>query len=164
MFTYITLISFNQNCYTHSDLPSEMWLYRWMGRQLTGNCQNIIPWFWENGKNSAKSYFLQQLYAASMTALTKQKTYLVVCWNGDINISEWRISVAQCNDWDVDIGSLTHGLMISARISHNKEARLTESSLQQIQCKPWSTWCINPLIKQIPVTTTTTNWKYTYVQ
>ena len=59
-------------------------------------------------------------------------SHLVVTGDGNVDISQWRISVAQGNGGDVDVRSLSQWLMVSTRISHNQEAGLSESSLDLI--------------------------------
>jgi len=70
---------------------------------------------------------------------------LVVAGNGNINISQWRVGVAEGNDWDVYIGSFTHRLVVSAGIGDNQQTWLTESSLDLVSecswCEPASNGC-----------------------
>lgn len=56
---------------------------------------------------------------------------LVVAWDGNVNKSEWGFSVAECNNRDVNVGSLSDGLVVNVRVGHNKETRLSESSLKK---------------------------------
>lgn len=58
--------------------------------------------------------------------------YLVVAGDGDINISERRVSVAQSDGGDVHIRSLSQRLVVSTRVGHNQEAGLPEGSLNLI--------------------------------
>ena len=58
---------------------------------------------------------------------------LVVAWDGNIHIFQGAVSVAQGNHRDVDIGSLSDGLVVSARVSHYQQAGLTEGSLSKIE-------------------------------
>jgi len=64
--------------------------------------------------------------------LTILLPHLVVAGDGNVHISQWRVGVAQGNGGDVDVGCLSQWLMVSARIRHNEEAGLPESSLDLI--------------------------------
>lgn len=59
-------------------------------------------------------------------------SHLIVTGDGNVHVSQWRISIAQGNGGDVDIGSLSQWLMVSTGISHNQEAGLPESCLDLI--------------------------------
>lgn len=59
-------------------------------------------------------------------------SHLVVTWDGNIHVSQWRVSVAQSNGGDIDVGCLCQWLMVSTGVSHNQETRLPESSLDLI--------------------------------
>ncbi len=59
-------------------------------------------------------------------------SYLVVAWDGDVNISQRGVCVAECNGWDVDVRGFCQRLMVSARICNDQEAGLPESSLNLI--------------------------------
>lgn len=58
--------------------------------------------------------------------------YLVVAGDGDIDVSERRVCVAQSDGGDVHVGSLSQRLVVSTRVSHNQEAGLSEGSLNLI--------------------------------
>ena len=62
----------------------------------------------------------------------------VVAGNGNINISRWRISITESNNWNVDIRSLSDGLMIKLWVSYNKQTWFTESLLDLIGESSWS--------------------------
>lgn len=55
-------------------------------------------------------------------------TTLVVGWDGDIDELGWGISIAEGNDWDVDVGSLLDSLSIGTRIGDDDEAGFLEGS------------------------------------
>ncbi len=59
-------------------------------------------------------------------------SYLVVAWNGNVDVSQWGVGVAESNGWDVDVRGFGQRLMVSARIGHDQEAGLPESSLNLI--------------------------------
>lgn len=44
-------------------------------------------------------------------------------------MKQGRVSVAESNNWDVDIGCLGHWLVVNTGVSHHQKARLTESRL-----------------------------------
>jgi hypothetical protein len=53
---------------------------------------------------------------------------LVVCWDGDINELQWRVGIAESNDWDVDIAGLADSLVINSGVGDNNESGLLEGS------------------------------------
>lgn len=55
---------------------------------------------------------------------------LVVTGDSNVNKSQRRLGVAESNNRDVDIGSLSDWLMVSVRVGDNKETRFTECSLK----------------------------------
>lgn len=59
-------------------------------------------------------------------------TYLVVAGDGDIDVSERRVGVAQSDGGNVHIRSFGQRLVVSTRVSHDQEAGLPEGSLNLI--------------------------------
>lgn len=59
-------------------------------------------------------------------------SYLVVAWDGNVNVSQRGVCVAEGNGWDVDVRGFSQRLVVSARICHDQEAGLPESSLNLI--------------------------------
>jgi len=57
---------------------------------------------------------------------------LVVGGDGYINACQVGICVAESNDWDVHVSSFLDGLVISARVCDNQEARLLKAFLELI--------------------------------
>jgi len=57
--------------------------------------------------------------------------HLVVAGNSNVDITQRRVSVAQCYHWDVDVRSLRNRLMILTRVGYDQQTRLTECCLQQ---------------------------------
>jgi len=57
-------------------------------------------------------------------------TYFVIAWDSNINKFQWRIRVAESNNWDVHIRSLSDGLMIGPWVSDQQQSRLTEACLK----------------------------------
>jgi hypothetical protein len=55
-------------------------------------------------------------------------TTLVVGWDSNINELGWGVSVAESDDWDVDVGGLLDGLGISAWVGDDDEAWLLEGT------------------------------------
>jgi len=51
---------------------------------------------------------------------------LVVSWDGNINVGKRRIGVAESNAWDVHVGGLIDGLMITSWITDDNESWLLE--------------------------------------
>jgi len=106
----------------------------------------LIPteWYREEERGQA---LLFSTHPTPNTAQTRQRRALTVCkdlnqffsWShlvvtGDsnVNISQWRVSVAQSDGRDVDVGSLSQWLMVSTRVCHNQETGLAESCLDLI--------------------------------
>lgn len=59
-------------------------------------------------------------------------SHLVVAGNGNVHVSQRRVSVAQGDGGDVDVGSLSQWLMISTRVRHNQQTGLPERCLDLI--------------------------------
>jgi hypothetical protein len=57
---------------------------------------------------------------------------LVVGWDGDIHVWQWRVSVAEGNGRDVDISRLLDGLVVSPRVSQKQKAWLFKVLLNLI--------------------------------
>lgn len=78
---------------------------------------------------------------------------LGVAWNGDVNVLDGRVSVAECNDWDVDIRCLGDGLVIRDGIGDDQETWLTESLLGLIGectgCEAASNWCGADVVREL---------------
>jgi len=51
---------------------------------------------------------------------------LVVTWNGNIDVLEWRVRVTKSNDWNVHVGGLLDSLVITSWVSNNDESWLLE--------------------------------------
>lgn len=58
--------------------------------------------------------------------------YLIVAGDGDIDVSERRVCVAQSDGGNVHIRSLSQRLVVSTRVCHDQEAGLPEGSLNLI--------------------------------
>lgn len=58
--------------------------------------------------------------------------YLVVAGNGNVDVSQRSVCVAQGDGRDVDVRGFRQRLMVSTRIGHDQEAGLSESSLNLI--------------------------------
>lgn len=61
--------------------------------------------------------------------------YLVVAGDGNVDMSEGGVCVAESNHRDVHIGSLSHRLVVNAWVSHNQQAWLTVGSLNMEEKK-----------------------------
>lgn len=59
---------------------------------------------------------------------TNGVTTLVVGWDGNIDVLSWGVSVAESDDWDVDVGGLLDGLGVSAWVGDNDQAWLAEGT------------------------------------
>lgn len=59
-------------------------------------------------------------------------SYLVVAWDGNVDVSQRGVGVAEGNGWDVDVRGFSQRLVVSTRICHDQEAGLPESSLNLI--------------------------------
>lgn len=55
-------------------------------------------------------------------------TTLVVGWDSNVDEFGGRISIAEGDDWDVDVGSLLDRLSVGARIRHDDETWLFEGA------------------------------------
>ena len=62
-------------------------------------------------------------------------TNLVVAWDANVHVAERGVGVAESNDRDVDVGRLSYRLVVSAGVGYNQQARLTESSLKNIEAQ-----------------------------
>jgi len=60
------------------------------------------------------------------------RCYLVVAWDGNVHVFQWRVSIAEGNNWDVYVGSLSNRLVVSSGVSHNQQARFSEGSLKYL--------------------------------
>lgn len=58
--------------------------------------------------------------------------HLVVAWDGNVNVTQRRVSVAQGNDRDVDVRSFNDWLVIGTWIHNNQQTRLAESGLDLV--------------------------------
>merc|ERR1712187_1056813 len=56
----------------------------------------------------------------------------VVTRNNNVNIFSWRISVAQSDNWNVNVTSFSNGLMINLWIGDDNQSWFTETSLRVI--------------------------------
>jgi len=61
----------------------------------------------------------------------------VVARNRDVDVLKWGVSVAQRDDWDVDLGGFTDGLVVGARISDDQKAWLLELGLDLVREGTW---------------------------
>jgi len=57
---------------------------------------------------------------------------LVVGGDGDVDVAEGRVGVAESNNGDVDVRSLTDRLVVGARVGDNQQARLEETLLDLV--------------------------------
>lgn len=57
---------------------------------------------------------------------------LGVAWNGNVDVLQRAVSVAESNDRDVGVRSLNDWLMIGQRVGDNQQTWLTESLLDLI--------------------------------
>jgi hypothetical protein len=64
-------------------------------------------------------------------------TTLVVGWDSYINELSWRISIAESNNWNVDIGSFLDSLGIGTWVGNNDEAGLLERSSDVVGEVTW---------------------------
>ena len=62
---------------------------------------------------------------------------LVVGGDGNINPIEWGVRVAEGNDWDVHVGSLSQGLVVQAGVANDHESGLKESLGELIGESTW---------------------------
>ena len=62
---------------------------------------------------------------------------LVVGWDGDIHVWQWRVSVAEGNGRDVDISRLLDGLVVSPGVSQKQKAWLFKVLLNLISEGSW---------------------------
>lgn len=60
----------------------------------------------------------------------QSETYLGVARNCNINKSQGRISIAESNNRNVDVRSLSDGLLVSGGVSDNQQPGFTEGSLE----------------------------------
>jgi len=68
---------------------------------------------------------------------TDTMSALVVTRNADINVLDWTISITQRNNRDVNITSLSDGLVVDRRVGHNNESGLSEAGLAVIGETTW---------------------------
>jgi hypothetical protein len=54
---------------------------------------------------------------------------LGVAWDGDVDVLQWTVGVAESDDRDVDVGSLSDGLVIRQWVGDDQQAWFTESLL-----------------------------------
>lgn len=57
---------------------------------------------------------------------------LVVAWDGDIDVTQRRVRVGECNHGNVDIRCLHDRLVVSVRVGDNQQTWLAESGLDLI--------------------------------
>ena len=76
-------------------------------------------------------YFFESFRKDSDLSL-EPKRHLVIAGNSDVHVAKWRVSVAQSNGRDVDIGGLSERLVVGPGIRHDQEAGLPEGSLDLI--------------------------------
>ena len=62
----------------------------------------------------------------------ERKSHLVVAGDGDVDVAQRGINIAQGNDRDVDIRSFNDGLVVGMGVHDDQETGLTESSLDLI--------------------------------
>ena len=53
---------------------------------------------------------------------------LVVARDGNVDVAKGRVSIAECNDGDVDVRSLPDSLVVDARVGDDNDARLLEGA------------------------------------
>jgi hypothetical protein len=51
---------------------------------------------------------------------------LVVCWDGDVHVSQLGVSVAEGDGGDVHVGRLLDGLVVGAGVGQHQQAGLLE--------------------------------------
>ena len=73
-----------------------------------------------------------KLHALSCTEFNFHKMYLVVAWDGNIDVTQRRVSVAQSDDGDVNVRGLNDRLVVSTRIHDHQKTGLAESGLDLI--------------------------------
>jgi len=61
----------------------------------------------------------------------------VVARNADIDVFDWRIGIAQGNDWDVDVASFSDGLVVDSWIGDDDQSWLSVAGLGVIGKATW---------------------------
>jgi len=61
----------------------------------------------------------------------------VVAWNANIDVFDWRIGIAQRNDWDVDVASFSDGLVVDGWIGDDDQSWFSETGLRVIGKATW---------------------------
>lgn len=61
-----------------------------------------------------------------------QRAHLVVTGDGNVDVSQGRVGVAQGDGGDVDVGGLGQGLVIGTGVGDDQKTRLPEGGLDLI--------------------------------
>jgi len=78
---------------------------------------------------------------------------LVIARNCNVNVSQWRVSIAQRNNWHVDICSLPNWLMVGPWVCDHQQPWFTESGLNLISERSWGettgNWCRSSVMSEL---------------